>query len=233
MNRSATFLWAARLLRYPDEELHTLARERGAGEPDMGPPPPWAAAFLERAAATPLLDLQADFVRTFDHSAAASLYLTTHVYGHSPLQGRALAALLELYRDGGCEPAAGELPDYLPMALEFLAVAPPWAAACLCEKFAPVAEKIAAHLAAQCSLWAATLEAAAQAMRACAPDAAQNAPHMPHVPHVPDKEDGHAMEDAAERAAPAAADFVAPSVTSPGQGGPCAVPGAFPREVTP
>lgn len=169
MTRAETFLWAAQLLRYPDEELTALAHEAR-----REPAPAWAAAFLDHAAATPLLDLQAAFVQTFDLNRAACLYLTTHVYGDSPLQGRALAALTELYRDSGCTPCGGELPDYLPLVLEFLAMAPAWAAACLCEKFAPAARNIAAHLAAENNPWAPVLHAAADAMRECAPKAASD-----------------------------------------------------------
>lgn len=170
MSHNDAFLWTARLLRYPDPELAAMAQGRGA----MGKMPYWATAFLEHVAATPLLDIQADFVHTFDLNPSASLYLTTHVYKDSPLQGRALAALLELYREGGCDPAHGELPDYLPMALEFLAVAPPWAATCLCEKFAPVVNKIAAHLTATQSPWAGMMHASACAMQACVPAISPN-----------------------------------------------------------
>ena len=177
MTRAETFLWAAQLLRYPDEELAALAREAR-----REPAPAWAVAFLDHAAATPLLDLQAAFVQTFDLNRAACLYLTTHAYGDSPLQGRALAALTELYRDSGCTPSGGELPDYLPLVLEFLAMAPAWAAACLCEKFAPAAQGIAAHLAAENSPWAPMLRAAADAMRECAPDAAPD-PAAPDADH--------------------------------------------------
>ena len=173
MTRAETFLWVAQLLRYPDEELTALAHE--THEARREPVPAWAAAFLDHAAATPLLDLQAAFVQTFDLNRAACLYLTTHVYGDSPLQGRALAALTELYRDSGCTPSGGELPDYLPLVLEFLAMAPAWAAACLCEKFAPAAQNIAAQLAAENSPWAPRLRAAADAMRECAPDADHSA----------------------------------------------------------
>lgn len=196
MSRTATFLWAAQLLRYPDEELLALAKGYAAGQgggqagtdaglPPPPPPPPWAAAFLAHVAATPLMDMQADFVRTFDHNPAACLYLTTHAYGDSPLQGRALAALIELYRDGGCEPSSRELPDYLPVALEFLAVAPPWAASCLCEKFAPVACNIAAHLTQAESPWAGLLDAVAKAMRKCSPEAAHHDTIAADTPRTP------------------------------------------------
>lgn len=194
MTRSRTFLWAAHLLRYPDEELQALARharqaaapadtatQAGSSDPgisdkpenletlDLASAPAWAVAFLEHVSVTPLLDMQADFVRTFDLNPAASLYLTTHAYGDSPLQGRALAALTELYRDSGCTPVGGELPDCLPLMLEFLALAPSWAAACLCEKFAPVVRGISTHLATEDSPWANLMQAVVQTMLECVP----------------------------------------------------------------
>lgn len=197
MTRSRTFLWAAHLLRYPDEELQALARKArqaaappdtaaltdlsdpdssgrpdNLDTPDLENAPPWAAAFLDHVSVTPLLDMQADFVRTFDLNPAASLYLTTHAYGDSPLQGRALAALTELYRDSGCTPVGGELPDCLPLVLEFLALAPSWAAACLCEKFAPVVRGISTHLTTEGSPWANLMQAVVQAMLECVPAAA-------------------------------------------------------------
>lgn len=169
MSRAETFMWAAQLLRYPDEELTALAREAR-----REPAPVWAAAFLGYAAATPLLDLQAAFVQTFDLNRAGCLYLTTHAYGDSPLQGRALAALTELYRDSGCTPCGRELPDYLPLVLEFLALSPAWAAACLCGKFTPAARSIAAHLAAENSPWAPMLRAVVHAMGECVANAASD-----------------------------------------------------------
>lgn len=60
MTRAETFLWVAQLLRYPDEELTALAHE--THEARREPVPAWAAAFLDHAAAAPLLDLQAAFV---------------------------------------------------------------------------------------------------------------------------------------------------------------------------
>lgn len=226
MNPATDFLWASRLLCYPDAELKALAQgwaqaraETGQGADIPTPPAPaWASAFMQHVASTPLLALQEDFVRTFDLNAAASLYLTTHVYGDSPLQGRALAALLELYREGGCDPilgtgagsgadsgagagadsGAGELPDYLPMMLEFLAMAPPWAATCLCEKFAPVAKNIAVHLSEAQSPWADMLQAVAEDMRHCVPPENAEPAENTTGPSVTAGQSAHAGQSATE-----------------------------------
>lgn len=164
MTNSERFLQLSNLLRYPDESLKLSGKEWGrSGQPQLAA----ASNFAEYVATTPLLDMQADFVRCFDLNPACSLYLTSHAYGDSPLQGRALAAFAELYRDAGYEPPKEEMPDYLPLVLEFMAVAPPWAAACLCEKFTPVVRGISENLQQEQSPWATLLCAATQAMEAC------------------------------------------------------------------
>lgn len=166
MTDSEVFLQLANLLRYPDEDLKLLGKEWGRhGHQHLAE----AGDFLDYAATTPLLDMQADFVRSFDLNPAGSLYLTSHTYGNSPLQGRALAAFTELYRDAGYEPPKEEMPDYLPLVLEFMAVAPSWATACLCEKFTPTVRDISDGLERAQSPWAGLLRAAAHAMKSCVP----------------------------------------------------------------
>jgi nitrate reductase delta subunit len=60
----------------------------------------------------------------FDMNPAASLNLTYHVMGDREERGSALAALAEVYRQAGYEPALNELPDFLPLVLEFLYESP-------------------------------------------------------------------------------------------------------------
>jgi nitrate reductase delta subunit len=52
------------------------------------------------------------------------LNLFEHVHGESRARGGAMVSLLETYRAAGFEPATSELPDHLPMLLEFLATQP-------------------------------------------------------------------------------------------------------------
>ncbi|TKB25923.1 nitrate reductase molybdenum cofactor assembly chaperone [Desulfopila sp. IMCC35006] len=80
--------------------------------------------FLHYAEATPLVKLQETYTAAFDLEPATSLYLTYHLMGDSEDRGKALAALLWLYHREGYDAAIGELPDYLPMILEFLALCP-------------------------------------------------------------------------------------------------------------
>lgn len=69
-------------------------------------------------------DLQESFVMLFDRSRTLSLNLFEHVHGESRDRGGAMVSLIETYRGGGFEPATSELPDHLPVLLEFLSIRP-------------------------------------------------------------------------------------------------------------
>jgi nitrate reductase delta subunit len=73
--------------------------------------------------AQPLLKLQEHYTAVFDMNPSASLNLTWHLMGDREDRGRALADLLAVYLQAGFEPAVNELPDFLPLMLEFLAAA--------------------------------------------------------------------------------------------------------------
>ena len=59
-------------------------------------------------------------VMLFDRSRTLSLNLFEHVHGESRDRGGSMVSLIETYREGGFEPATSELPDHLPVLLEFL-----------------------------------------------------------------------------------------------------------------
>jgi nitrate reductase delta subunit len=82
------------------------------------------ASFAAALRSQPLLSVQEHYIAVFDMTPAASLNLTYHLMGDREERGRALAELLAVYRMGGFEPAVNELPDYLPLLLEFLACSP-------------------------------------------------------------------------------------------------------------
>ena len=71
-----------------------------------------------------LFDVQESYVMLFDRSRTLSLNLFEHVHGESRERGGAMVSLIETYREGGFEPATTELPDHLPVLLEFLASRP-------------------------------------------------------------------------------------------------------------
>ncbi len=116
------------LLTYPSAELQELAPDiaPALGAENLLAPARIAAlapllADLER---DDLIDLQERFVFLFDRSRSLSLNLFEHVHGESRERGGAMVDLLETYRAGGFEPAGSDLPDHLPMLLEFLATRP-------------------------------------------------------------------------------------------------------------
>lgn len=76
-----------------------------------------------------IYDLEETYVGLFDRSRTLSLNLFEHIHGESRDRGSAMVSLIEMYRDAGYEPATSELPDHLPLLLEFLATRP-FAEAC-------------------------------------------------------------------------------------------------------
>ncbi|HWJ72001.1 MAG TPA: nitrate reductase molybdenum cofactor assembly chaperone [Kaistia sp.] len=72
-----------------------------------------------------LLDLQERYVELFDRSRRLSLHLFEHIHGESRDRGQAMIDLVQHYERGGLLVMANELPDYLPLFLEFLSTRPP------------------------------------------------------------------------------------------------------------
>ncbi len=79
---------------------------------------------IERLCSGDLLDLQESYVSTFDKGRATSLLLFEHVHGESRDRGQAMVDLMEQYRANGLEIDVKELPDYLPLFLEYLSTRP-------------------------------------------------------------------------------------------------------------
>jgi nitrate reductase delta subunit len=71
------------------------------------------------------LDLQERYVGLFDRSKTRSLYLFEHNLGESRDRGTAMLELNRMYAEAGLELAANELPDYLPVFLEYLSLLDP------------------------------------------------------------------------------------------------------------
>lgn len=72
-----------------------------------------------------LIELQENYVATFDRNPAHSLHLFEHIHGESRDRGQAMVDLMDEYRRHGLEPGSEELPDYVPLFLEFLGELPP------------------------------------------------------------------------------------------------------------
>jgi len=80
--------------------------------------------FLDEAESTRPLDLQEHYVRVLDRKRRCCLYLTWWTEGETRRRGLALAELKQLYRGKGFELRSTELPDFLPVVLEFAAAWP-------------------------------------------------------------------------------------------------------------
>jgi nitrate reductase delta subunit len=80
--------------------------------------------LVEELAGRDIYDLEEQFVLIFDRSRTLSLNLFEHVHGESRDRGGAMVSLVETYREGGFDPVTSELPDHLPVLLEFLSTRP-------------------------------------------------------------------------------------------------------------
>ncbi len=80
--------------------------------------------FIAYAENTSALELQETYTAAFDLDPSTSLHLSYHSTGDNEERGKALAKLLWMYHQEGFDAQIGELPDYLPMILEFLALCP-------------------------------------------------------------------------------------------------------------
>lgn len=115
----------ARLLDYPEQVLfdHQQALIEAlepASELDLHHSAQ-LILFICRLCARPLLDVQADYCELFDRGRATSLLLFEHVHGESRDRGQAMVDLMAQYRAAGLEIDSRELPDFLPLYLEYLA----------------------------------------------------------------------------------------------------------------
>ena len=126
-DRTRLFELAAVLLSYPDR------RVRGAGEELRSAVDEIAHAevrdrltdFLDWFLGTAALDVETHYVRTFDLRRRSGLYLTYYLHGDTRKRGIALLTLKQRYRAHGLRLTGGELPDLLPVVLEFAAIAGP------------------------------------------------------------------------------------------------------------
>jgi len=112
------------MLGYPDEELVAragLLRDAATRLPPTVADP--MTAFLDHLESTPLTELAADFVATFDHRRRCCLYLTYFEHGDTRNRGIALLRFKTVYRESGMILDDGELPDHLGVLLEFGATA--------------------------------------------------------------------------------------------------------------
>ena len=127
--------------------------------------------LAEDIAGLDLYDAQERYVFLFDRTRSLSLHLFEHVHGESRDRGQAMVDLVAMYADDGFDIDARELPDYLPMFLEYLSMKPAAEAAELLGQTAHIVAALRERLKKRNSIYAnafAVLEAMARAK----PDAA-------------------------------------------------------------
>lgn len=172
-----TYKVAALLLRYPEPDWlaelsqleRALAEERRANHRAADVMAP-LLRFLEG----PLIDSQVHYVETFDRQPAHGLYLFEHLHGESRARGTAMVELLERYRRHGLELTCDELPDHLPVFLEYLSLLPRRQARQELRPVAGVLRLLAQRLAKAKSPYAGVFEALARlAPRGAADEAVQ------------------------------------------------------------
>lgn len=117
------FKLASALLSYPSIDLQ-LAIDIDIYEV-LKKTPKWfdlLSPLLQYMRETDLISLQENYVATFDRNPNHSLHLFEHLHGENRDRGDAMVNLLHEYQAQGFEPQGYELPDYLPLFLEFLSL---------------------------------------------------------------------------------------------------------------
>jgi nitrate reductase molybdenum cofactor assembly chaperone NarJ/NarW len=153
----------AALLSYPDAERRGHLREMAqvlrceqalpVGRLDE------LDALLETLGRNDPLDVEADYVQLFDRGRATSLHLFEHVHGDSRERGPAMIDLAQTYAKAGLFLAEGELPDFLPVALEFASTQPPREARAFLAEMAHILNTIFAALQQRHSAYASVVGA--------------------------------------------------------------------------
>lgn len=113
------------LLDYPDEALQGAHAELEAalgGAREISPDQRGALLrLLDELAREELMDVQERYTELFDRGRALSLLLFEHVHGESRDRGQAMVDLMAQYEAAGFAIGVRELPDYIPLYLEYLA----------------------------------------------------------------------------------------------------------------
>ncbi|MDE0308891.1 MAG: nitrate reductase molybdenum cofactor assembly chaperone [Acidiferrobacterales bacterium] len=119
-----TFKVLSAVLSYPSvdlqaavDDMKSAVREEALLAPELIES---LSAFLNEFSHTDLYELQERYVLLFDRTRSLSLHLFEHIHGESRERGQAMVDLAEQYRQKGLVISNRELPDYLPLFLEYL-----------------------------------------------------------------------------------------------------------------
>ncbi|HEY1974384.1 MAG TPA: nitrate reductase molybdenum cofactor assembly chaperone [Pseudonocardia sp.] len=151
---------AALLLDYPGEQtLGLLGRIRAEAAALPAPAGPALLAFVTHLEDTDRNRLAADYVETFDLRRRNCLHLSYYAYGDTRKRGMALLRFKHAFRTSGVELGDEELPDHLPVVLEFAACVNPEAGQRLLLEYRAVVELLRRSLADCGSPYARVLDA--------------------------------------------------------------------------
>jgi len=140
----------SRLLEYPDAALWQHQQELfdalASGDNLSKADAQQVGIFLRDLTSQDLLDAQATYSELFDRGRATSLLLFEHVHGESRDRGQAMVDLLTQYERHGLQLDSRELPDHLPLYLEYLAQLPASEAIGGLQDIAPILALLQARL---------------------------------------------------------------------------------------
>lgn len=112
------------LLSYPSAEMRAALDEMAevvAASPLVGGNERTdLMALIDDLKRGDLLEVEERYSDLFDRGRALSLHLFEHLHGDSRDRGSAMVELKQLYREAGFDLSSSELPDYLPVVLEYL-----------------------------------------------------------------------------------------------------------------
>jgi nitrate reductase delta subunit len=112
------------LLYYPDEGYFRHINEVESVLADM-PPDKFKNSinkFITQIRTQSLIELQETYTAAFDMNPSTTMNLTYHIWGDNEKRAGMLSRIQQVYQDAGHDSITGELPDYLPLMLEFLSL---------------------------------------------------------------------------------------------------------------
>jgi nitrate reductase molybdenum cofactor assembly chaperone NarJ/NarW len=158
-----TFKVLSLILRYPTVEIHeALPGMHAVVEAERLLPrraQRELSTLIEELARMDLASAQERYVELFDRGRKLSLHVFEHTHGESRERGPAMVQLMSHYQQCGFSLAARELPDYVPLILEFLAEQPLAHAREMLAEAMPVIVLLGARLRRLKSAYAAAFEA--------------------------------------------------------------------------
>ena len=153
------------LLSYPEAEMLEALDEMAAvvEQENLLPDDHKKAvsALIDSYRGADLLDSQERYVALFDRGRFLSLHIFEHVHGESRDRGQAMVNLLHMYEAHGFEMSSHELPDYIPLFLEFLSQLEKTEAVSLLDDAMPVLSLLGARLSERGSEFRAVFDALA------------------------------------------------------------------------